>query len=283
MIARTLNRADCPLDESQIEQIKALERGPEFRANIMSILTAEQKEALTEAAAKTKGAARRRGGMMIARILKRADCPLDESQIEQIKALERGSDFRANMMNILTAEQQEALKNRPKGRHGFFTRGTRGRKILGILKNAGCALSEEQIQSIRSLEPSTFRMDQMKSILTSEQKAALENFIDEGGFEESDNPTSTDIKPESFNQLKQNYPNPFNPSTTIDYSLAEPGHVSIEIFSANGQRVATLVDNHDNSGWHSVVWDASSLAGGVYVCRITTGDYSFSRKMTLVK
>jgi len=217
---------------------------------------------------------------IMARILKRAECPLDEAQIEQIKALERGPEFRANMMSILTAEQQEALKNRPEGKHRAFAR---GRKMFEILKNAGCALSEEQIQSIRSLEPSTSPMEQMKSILTSEQKTALENFFNEGEFEDLDKSTSTDIKPESFNQLKQNYPNPFNPSTTIDYSLAEPGHVSIEIFSANGQRVATLVDNYENSGWHSVVWDASSFAGGVYVCRITTGDYSFSRKMTLVK
>ena len=89
--------------------------------------------------------------------------------------------------------------------------------------------------------------------------------------------------PELFNVLKQNYPNPFNPTTTIDYQIARPGNVTIEIYSPGGQLVSTLVNEYKAAGQHSVVWDASSHAAGVYIYKITSGDFSQTQKMTLLK
>jgi len=83
--------------------------------------------------------------------------------------------------------------------------------------------------------------------------------------------------------LEQNYPNPFNPTTTIAYSLPENCQVRLEIYNLLGQRVATLVEGWETAGQRAVRWDASDLASGVYVCRLTAGEHAQTRKMTLLK
>ena len=93
--------------------------------------------------------------------------------------------------------------------------------------------------------------------------------------------------PESF-ELSQNYPNPFNPSTTISYNLPRRADVTIEIFNLLGQRVRTLVNESQPPGSHTVEWDGRDTAGktassGVYLYRLTAGDFMQSRKMILLK
>jgi len=84
-------------------------------------------------------------------------------------------------------------------------------------------------------------------------------------------------------ELGQNYPNPFNPSTKIDYSIAQPGEVSLVIYNLLGEPVATLVDKHMPAGHHGVYFDAGRLASGVYVYQIQSGSFIENRKMVLVK
>ena len=92
----------------------------------------------------------------------------------------------------------------------------------------------------------------------------------------------TIINPISY-ALKNNYPNPFNPTTTIDFSLAEPQHAVLTVFSVTGQTIAQLVDSDLPAGNHSVVFDASNVKSGLYFYRLEAGDYSATRKMTIVK
>ena len=84
-------------------------------------------------------------------------------------------------------------------------------------------------------------------------------------------------------KLSQNYPNPFNPSTSISFSLPEAGIVSIKIYDAMGREVRTLVNGQRQAGAHNVVFDGSGLSSGVYVYKITAGDYTATRKMVLMK
>ncbi len=83
--------------------------------------------------------------------------------------------------------------------------------------------------------------------------------------------------------LEQNYPNPFNPTTKISYSIPVAGNVSLKVFNAIGQEVATLVSKEQAPGNYSVNFDASQLSSGVYLYRIQVNDYTASKKMMLLK
>jgi len=83
--------------------------------------------------------------------------------------------------------------------------------------------------------------------------------------------------------LNQNYPNPFNPTTTIQYSLNESGKVDLAIYNMLGQKVATLVNEFQNSGSHIIKFDASQLASGVYLYRINANNFSAVKKLLLLK
>jgi hypothetical protein len=91
-----------------------------------------------------------------------------------------------------------------------------------------------------------------------------------------------DATPSAFT-VAQNTPNPFNPSTTISFTLAKTGKVSIDIFNISGQKVDTLVNTTMNAGNHTATWNASKNSAGVYFYTVKSGDYSRTMKMTLLK
>ncbi len=83
--------------------------------------------------------------------------------------------------------------------------------------------------------------------------------------------------------LSQNYPNPFNPSTSINFTLAQPGEVSLKVFNLVGQEVASLVEDHMEAGPHTMQFDAAELASGIYYYKLTAGDFEETKKMVLLK
>ncbi|MEW6050473.1 MAG: T9SS type A sorting domain-containing protein [Candidatus Zixiibacteriota bacterium] len=93
--------------------------------------------------------------------------------------------------------------------------------------------------------------------------------------------------PGSF-ELAQNYPNPFNPSTTISFSLPVGGKAKLEIYNILGVLVATPYDGAAEAGKTDVVWDGKNASGetvasGVYLYRLTSGSFTETRKMMLLK
>jgi hypothetical protein len=105
--------------------------------------------------------------------------------------------------------------------------------------------------------------------------------------------TVTDVKrnenviPDRY-RLYTNYPNPFNPSTTIKYSLPDAGtqhakSVQLVVYDMLGKEVATLVNEMQSSGEYEVTFDASSLTSGTYFYRLTTGSFTETKKMILLK
>jgi hypothetical protein len=92
-----------------------------------------------------------------------------------------------------------------------------------------------------------------------------------------------DLVPEQF-YLGQNYPNPFNPSTQIKFGITEAGNIDLRVYDILGSEVAVVVNNqYMTAGSYSVRFDASNLASGVYVYKLTAGANTVSRKMQLLK
>lgn len=94
--------------------------------------------------------------------------------------------------------------------------------------------------------------------------------------------TETEISPFRFT-LEQNYPNPFNPSTTIEFSIAQPGQVKLTVFDILGRKVRTLLDEIKPAGHHKVIFDGSGLSSGVYYYKLQFGNFAQTRKFLLVK
>ncbi len=84
--------------------------------------------------------------------------------------------------------------------------------------------------------------------------------------------------------LYNNYPNPFNPTTTIRFDIPERTNVELVVYDILGRKVKSLVSNEmRNPGRYEVSFNASALASGVYIYKLTTKNYSQARKMLLVK
>jgi hypothetical protein len=90
------------------------------------------------------------------------------------------------------------------------------------------------------------------------------------------------IIPGTYN-LFQNYPNPFNPVTQISFALPVAGNVNLVVYDILGREVATLVNDYRTAGTHTVNFDASRIASGVYMYKITSGDFTDTKKMVLIK
>ncbi|MEP0861470.1 MAG: T9SS type A sorting domain-containing protein, partial [Ignavibacterium sp.] len=84
-------------------------------------------------------------------------------------------------------------------------------------------------------------------------------------------------------ELAQNYPNPFNPSTKIRYQIPNDGFVTLKIYDILGAEVSTLVNETKVAGKYEVNFDASSLASGVYIYKLTAGSFTSSKKLMVIK
>jgi hypothetical protein len=84
-------------------------------------------------------------------------------------------------------------------------------------------------------------------------------------------------------ELNQNYPNPFNPSTTISFTIPNSGDVSLKIFNALGEEVATLLDGYREAGVYAVNFNAVNLPSGMYIYQMKTNQTLLTKKMSLLK
>jgi hypothetical protein len=106
-----------------------------------------------------------------------------------------------------------------------------------------------------------------------------------GGEDDTEMATNTDDLFELPEQitLHQNYPNPFNPVTTIAYELKQSSRVSLTVYDLLGRQIATLVDGIMPAAAHTVQFDASQLASGMYMYRLQAGDQVLVKTMMLLK
>jgi len=90
------------------------------------------------------------------------------------------------------------------------------------------------------------------------------------------------IAPSDFS-LDQNYPNPFNPSTTINFSIPVESFITLDVYNAIGQKVASLVNETKSAGNYKVDFNASNLTSGIYFYKISAGNFTETKKMILMK
>jgi len=91
--------------------------------------------------------------------------------------------------------------------------------------------------------------------------------------------------------LKQNYPNPFNPTTVISYKLTVNSKIVLKVYDLLGREVATLINEMQSAGEHTVEWNAEDFPSGVYFYRLQArqqtggqaGSYTETKRMILLK
>jgi len=91
----------------------------------------------------------------------------------------------------------------------------------------------------------------------------------------------TEVLPSSL--YLSNYPNPFNTTTIINYQLPLDSWVKLEVYNLLGHEVATLVDSRQQTGYRSVIWDASEVSSGLYFYKLSAGDFAETKRMMLVR
>ena len=83
--------------------------------------------------------------------------------------------------------------------------------------------------------------------------------------------------------LSQNFPNPFNPVTNINFSIPKTSNVRLAVYDVNGRELEILINQNLSAGTYNADWDASKYSSGMYFYKITAGEYSQTKKMSLIK
>jgi len=83
--------------------------------------------------------------------------------------------------------------------------------------------------------------------------------------------------------LSPPYPNPFNPAAQIQFGLPQASNVRIDVYNILGSRVTTLLNDNLDAGYHSVIWDASTIASGLYLVQMKAGGFVYTEKALLLK
>lgn len=132
-----------------------------------------------------------------------------------------------------------------------------------------------------SNSPKSYSFDD-KAVQSGKHSYRLKQIDNDGQFEYS-KAIEVDLGVPKKLELTQNYPNPFNPSTVIKYQLSSPEFVTLKVYDAIGNEVATLVNEQKAAGNYEVRFDGSKLASGMYVYQLNAGESVITKKMILMK
>jgi hypothetical protein len=208
-----------------------------------------------------------------------------------------------SIRNSLTSEEmQNYIKNNKDNLK------TKARGLFAVCGNMGQPVGTQQttqfidnhlatLCEVSDLPSKVFLGRITKSLMDTETAALMASATDYDNLKRSDCMvfgsevllnTTTFIKklaqglPQKYN-LGQNYPQPFKQTTTINYDLPEAGNVLLAVFTVSGQKVATLVSEHQEAGHYQVIWDGNKYTAGNYLYRLETNNYSESREAILIR
>ena len=83
--------------------------------------------------------------------------------------------------------------------------------------------------------------------------------------------------------LSSAYPNPFNPSTTVELSVPESGHVSVMVYNITGQLITKLADSYMNANQYQFTWQGDNVPSGMYLLRAEYAGQVSTQKLMLLK
>lgn len=112
--------------------------------------------------------------------------------------------------------------------------------------------------------------------------AMLQLYAGSGKVNVTDVKESGVVAPAKFD-LKQNYPNPFNPSTKISYQLQQSGFVTLAVYDVLGNQIETLVNQLQQPGEYSILFEAAKYPSGIYMYSLRSGNMAQTKKMILIK
>lgn len=122
----------------------------------------------------------------------------------------------------------------------------------------------------------------IKNVKASKIEYRLRQIDYNGSFNFSSVESVDNSVPANF-ELSQNYPNPFNPSTVISYQVPAESKVTLKLYNILGNEVSTLVNEVKPAGKYDVKFNASNLTSGIYFYTISAGNFTSTKKMTLIK
>jgi hypothetical protein len=156
--------------------------------------------------------------------------------------------------------------------HGFeIERSINGNFVtIGFISGAGTSTQERLY---------TFTDNQ---VAVGSQSYRLKQIDFNGSYSYSNTIEVEVISPLTFS-LSQNYPNPFNPTTKINYSVPFDSKVTISVYSITGELVTELVNEFVSAGSYSVDFDGRNLASGMYIYKMSAGNFTQTYKMMLMK
>lgn len=191
-------------------------------------------------------------------------------ELVSFNALVRGNDIElkwitASEINNKGFEIEKCLTQTPSKGEGFIDWIS-----LGFVKGNGTSTEMNRYEFVdQNLEPGKYSY-------------RLKQIDYDGNFSFSNIVEAEIFAPDEFS-LEQNYPNPFNPATVISWQSPVGSHQTLRIYDVLGNEVETLVDEYRQAGRFKVEFYASNLADGVYIYKLTVGNYTATRKMILMK
>jgi len=135
--------------------------------------------------------------------------------------------------------------------------------------------------NVNSNSPKSYAYED-KNVTAGKYSYRLKQIDSDGQFEYSKTIEVDLGAPKKF-ELSQNYPNPFNPMTNIEYAISSRQYVILKVYNLLGKELTTLVKGYKETGSYTVNFDASNLSSGVYIYKLQAGDFTQTRKMTLLK
>jgi hypothetical protein len=135
-------------------------------------------------------------------------------------------------------------------------------------------------------EQQNYKFDD-KNLSSATYKYRLKQIDYNGNHEYHNLPNDVVVGTPNVFEMSQNYPNPSNPKSKIDFSIPLSGRITLKVYDITGREVAKLVDGVMDAGYHTVNFDGTNLASGIYFYRIIAegNEQNFNKtlKMVLVK